>query len=51
MRVKIYPNVEVLKVAIEAAWADLDPDVICAACGAAKKRLNAIVAAKGSYIE
>ncbi|XP_059096817.1 uncharacterized protein LOC131891306 [Tigriopus californicus] len=49
--VKTYSNVEDLKVALLAAWADLDEEVIRRSCGAARKRLNVVIKAKGGYCE
>ena len=48
---KSHPNVDSLKQSLEAAWADLDPEVVRVACANVRKRLKAVVAARGGHIE
>ena len=51
MGVKTYSNVDDLKTAIKAAWADLDEEVIRGSCRSVRKRLDAVVKANGGYCE
>ncbi len=46
-----HPNVGALKKSVDEHWAAMSPDVIKKCCSGFRKKLQAIIAAEGSYIE
>ncbi|QQP39553.1 Putative transposable element [Caligus rogercresseyi] len=46
-----HPNIATLKAAVNQEWAGMDEDFVVKICQAFRKRLMAIVAANGGYIE
>lgn len=46
-----HPNLETLKARIVEAWGDLEIDYVVRACKGFRSRIEAVIAADGSYIE
>ncbi len=46
-----HPNMEAPKVSVNAEWDGVDETMVKRSCAAFRKRLEAIVVAKGSHIE
>ncbi|QQP36206.1 Uncharacterized protein FKW44_021229 [Caligus rogercresseyi] len=46
-----HPNVDSLKASITAAWANTSTDFIKKSCAAFRHRVDAVIEAKGGYIE
>lgn len=46
---KTYSNINTLKAAIEAAWSELDAEVIRTSCSSVQRRLKQVIAAKGGH--
>ncbi|QQP41696.1 Transposable element tcb1 transposase, partial [Caligus rogercresseyi] len=46
-----HPNVDSLKASITAAWANMSTDFIKKSCAAFRHRVDAVIDAKGGYIE